>query len=478
MANDRNSGVLMHISSLPGEWGIGSLGTSAYDFIDIISKAGFTYWQILPTSPTDECNSPYKSSASFGGNPYFIDLVTLYEKSLITSDELNAARQKNARTAEFSRLQKERIPLLKLAASRVLDRSEIVSYIDARPRLSAVAHFMALREANGNLEWQKWQTYECDIDTLFAYQFMQYEFDTQWAKMKEYANSRGIKIIGDLPIYVASDSADVWAEPEEFLLDENGYPLEVAGVPPDYFAKDGQLWGNPLYNFPKMEKDGFSWWRARILHALTMFDGVRIDHFRALHAYWSVPKDAKTAADGRWVTGPGEKLVDVIRECAGDRLIIAEDLGDITDDVRELVKYSTFPGMRVFQFAFLSDGESIHMPHNCNESTILYTGTHDNNTLIGYLGEASDIERERIFEYMGIREEERFSASNAIIRTLFMSRARSVILPIQDILSLGEDSRMNTPGIADGNWGFRISRESLRAFDTEKWKKFNRIYSR
>lgn len=477
MKAERNSGILMHISSLPGEYGIGSLGYEARQFVDIISEAGFTYWQVLPLSPTDECNSPYKSGASFGGNPYFIDLPTLYEFGLITSAELAAARQNTPYTAEYDRLKIERLHLLKSAAARVLDRTPIIEYIDARPHLSAVAHFHALREANGTDEWQSWKIHECDIDILFAYQFIEYEFDREWHALKEYANSRGVRIIGDLPMYVALSSADVWAEPSEFLLDERGYPTDVAGVPPDYFAEEGQLWGNPLYNWQRMRADGYGWWRRRIEHAFDMFDGVRIDHFRALEAYWAVPAEAKSAKCGRWVKGPGRRLVDLIRRVAADKLIIAEDLGDITDKVRRLVDYSRFPGMRVLQFSFIGEG-SIHLPHKADENTIFYTGTHDNNTLLGYIWEADKGTRARLFEYVGADDSDWQTACDKAIRTLFATRARTVILPIQDILGFGADTRMNTPGLADGNWGFRLSREALASFDTERWKRINKIYER
>ncbi len=467
----------MHISSLPGEYGIGSLGYEARSFVDMISRAGFTYWQVLPLSGTDECNSPYKSVASFGGNPYFIDLQLLYEEGLLTKEELGTARQNTEYAAEYDRLRAERLPLLKVAAARVLDRTPIIEYIDARPHLSSVAHFNALAEANGTDEWQRWQISECDIDTLFAYQFIEYEFDRQWHNLKAYANAHGVKVIGDLPMYVALSSADVWAEPTQFLLDDGGYPTEVAGVPPDYFAKEGQLWGNPLYNWQRMKKDGYGWWKRRIEHALDMFDGVRIDHFRALESYWSVPANAASAKSGRWVKGPGRRLVDLIRRTAGDKLIIAEDLGDITDEVRRLVNYSRFPGMRVLQFAFIGEG-SIHLPHRCSEETIVYTGTHDNNTLLGYIWEADDATRARLFEYVGADGDDWSYACEKVIRTLMASRARTVILPMQDILGFGADTRMNTPGRADGNWGYRVSRSAMVRFDIDKWKRINRIYER
>ena len=262
----------MHVSSLDGGFGIGSFGEAARRFVDKISEAGFSYWQVLPMSMTDEYGSPYKSAASFGANPYFIDIPTLYEEGLLTADEVLRERGEDGTRVDFSMLSETRMELLRLAASRVVDRSEIVDYVDARPELGRAAYFLALCETNGGRPWQEWEKYNCDIDELYFWQFVQYKFYTQWFALKEYANARGIEIIGDLPIYVDINSADVWAEPEQFLLDGKGYPIEVSGVPPDYFSEEGQLWGNPLYRWDRMKKDGFEWWRRRLSHAFAMFD--------------------------------------------------------------------------------------------------------------------------------------------------------------------------------------------------------------
>lgn len=474
----RQAGILMHISSLPGEYSIGSFGEVARLFVDKIAEAGFSLWQVLPLSMADDCNSPYKSMASFGANPMLIDLPTLYEESLITAEELASAVQTSEYAVEYDRLIEERLSLLRLASTRVLDRTEIAEYVDSRQDLSRVACFMALKSANGGAPWQTWQNFECDIDELFFWQFVQFKFYTQWYALKSYANSRGISIIGDLPIYVAEDSADVWAEPMQFLLDEKGYPTEVAGVPPYYFAKDGQLWGNPLYNWKKMRDDGFAWWANRLRHAFTMYDGVRIDHFRALEAYWSVPAGAVSAKEGRWVKGPGRALVSLINEIADGRLVIAEDLGDITDSVRALLKYSKMPGMRVLQFGFLSDDDSLHLPHNIPENSIAYTGTHDNNTILGYTWELDDGGRVRFFDYIGADHSRWESAPDAAIRSLYQSAARAVIIPIQDIYGYGADTRMDTPGVAKGNWGFRLTRDALEKFPVEKYKYLHNLYKR
>ena len=468
----------MHISSLPGEYSIGSFGKEAIKFIDFLTECGFSYWQTLPFCMPDDCNSPYKSYSSFGGNPFFIDLPTLYEKGLITKDELNNAKQKSPYLCEYSRLNEERFSLLKKAASRVEDRKNVLTFIKKHPYLAKAAEFLALREINGSSEWQKWEIKIIDPDTLFAWQFIQYEFFTEWMTIKEYANKKGIALIGDIPIYVALDSADVWSNPQLFLLDERNYPKSVAGVPPDYFSEDGQMWGNPLYNWKEMKKDGYSWWCDRVEYMLTLFDGVRIDHFRGLESFWSVPATAKTAKEGKWVKGPSKALIKKLQEVAGKKLIIAEDLGDITEDVIELLEYSGFPGMRVFQFGFLGEDNSPHQPHNYPKNCIAYTGTHDNNTLLGYIWELDKSTRDTVLEYCGGYEENWNIGCEKIIRTMLQSHADTVIFPIQDIFVYGKDTRMNTPGTSKDNWAYRITSEQLKAVDTKKFKKLNKLYSR
>lgn len=478
MTSERQSGVLMHISSLPSDYSIGSFGEEAKKFIDFLSNAGFKIWQVLPFCKTDEFSSPYKSESAFGGNPYFIDLVALYQKGLITLEELLSARQKTPYLCEFERLSTERHALLYKAAMRVRDRSKIVEFIKSIPQLELSARFFALKEANGGRPFYEWNKTECDIDTLFFYTFIEYEFFTQWQSIKEYANAKGVKIIGDIPMYVAHDSCEVWSNPTQFQLDEGHMPTAFAGVPPDYFSEDGQFWGNPLYNYEKMKEDGFSWWKERLSFSLKLFDGIRIDHFRAFEAFWSIPKGAKSAKEGSWVKGPGKELIDELRKTADGKLIIAEDLGDITDEVRELLKYSDFPGMRVFQFGFLGDSNSLHLPHNYEKKTVAYTGTHDNNTLLGYIWELDDRTRARIFEYVGANGKDWNAACEAIIRTVMASHADTVILPIQDLLIYGADTRMNTPGKCENNWAYRITREALSSLPAEKFKKLNELFSR
>ena len=474
----RASGVLMHISSLPGAYSVGSFGKEAKVFVDFLEKAGFSYWQTLPFCMPDDCNSPYKSYSSFGGNPFFIDLPTLYDKGLITKQELEDAKQQSPYLCEYERLNKERLNLLKKAALRVKDRTQIAAFIKNQPYLAKAAEFLALRDANGSSEWQKWTKTSVDEDVKFMWEFIQYEFFSQWMQIKEYANKKGIKLIGDIPIYVALDSADVWSNPKLFLLDEENYPKCVAGVPPDYFSEDGQMWGNPLYNWDVMKKDGYSWWCDRVDYMLTLFDGVRIDHFRGLEAFWSVPADAKTAKEGKWEPGPSKDLIDKLKVVAGDKFIIAEDLGDITEDVIELLEYSGFPGMKVFQFGFLGEENSPHQPHNYPKNCIAYTGTHDNNTLLGYVWELDKETRNTVFEYCGGYEENWNIGCEKIIRTVLQSHADTVIFPIQDIFVYGKDTRMNTPGTNKDNWAYRITEEQLKKVDTEKFKKLNKLYSR
>ncbi len=476
----RAAGVLMHISSLFGDYSIGSFGDSAKYFIDFLADSGFSYWQVLPFNMADGCNSPYKSFGAFSGNPYFIDLEILHRKGLITAQELYTARQNTPYACEFERLADERMALLQKASERVEDeeRARIRAFLETHSGVSDFCRFMALKTANHGAEWIDWQIDIPEPRTLSLWQFIQYEFYEQWTAIRRYANARGVHIIGDIPIYVAFDSSDVWANQADFLLDENGHPTAVAGVPPDYFAEDGQLWGNPLYDWEHMKNDGYSWWTARMKYMLKLFDGVRIDHFRGLESYWSIPRAAKTAKEGKWVPGPGLSLVTHLAALAKDRLIIAEDLGDITEEVAMLVKNSGFPGMRVLQFAFLGDPESPHLPHNYINNCVAYTGTHDNNTLLGFMWEQDDSTRRRITEYCGYAGEDWDGSYDALIRTMLASHAGLVILPIQDLLHYGSDTRMNIPGRPEGNWRYRITKYQLDGIDRAAYRKTNQLYGR
>lgn len=475
----RRSGILMHISSLYGDYSVGGFGKNAIDFIDFISDCGFSVWQVLPFTVTDEYNSPYKSFSAFGGNPYFIDLEALCDEGMLTKAELAAAKQATPYSCEFERLSKERLSLLEKAEKRCTFRGEIDKFISEHPRLEAFCRFMTLREQNGGKPWQEWSDNEIsDTKTYELWKFIQYEFYTQWAKIKAYAASKNVLIIGDIPIYVSDDSCDVWENPHLFQLDEKGYPLRVAGVPPDYFARDGQLWGNPLYDWDEMKKDNFLWWRERMNHTLEMFDGVRIDHFRAVESYWAVGAEEKTARNGTWEKGPGLEFVNAIKAGHEDKLIIAEDLGDITDEVRALVEKSGFPGMRIFQFGFLDDSDSIHMPHNYVRNSVAYSGTHDNNTLFGCLWESDEDTRRRMLDYCGFTGGDWGGAAPLLLRSIFASVSDLAIIPVQDFLMYGSDTRLNTPGVASGNWSYRVTKEQLLNADRDFFRSLNKIYKR
>ena len=474
----RSSGVLMHISSLWGDYSEGSFGKAAYEWIDFLSDCGFSYWQTLPFGVPDDENSPYRSFSSFSGNPFFVDLQFLFEEKLITEEELESAKQTNPYVCEFDRLNEERLVLLSKAASRFKDSKSIDDFMKNHPETEKFCEYMALRFANNNLPWNEWTVNEPNTEMLKTWRFTQYAFFTQWAQVKDYANSKGISIIGDIPIYVAWDSSDVWSAPEEFQLDEYGNPKSVAGVPPDYFSEDGQLWGNPLYNWKKMKENDFHWWKHRMSFMMELFDGVRIDHFRGLQAYYSIPATETTAKNGKWVKGPGMSLIKALKPICEDKLIIAEDLGDITPEVEKLVKDSGYPGMRVLQFGFIDGDESIHMPHNYIHNCVAYTGTHDNNTLLGYAWELDEGTKRRVFDYFGYPFDNVDYSCDYMERTLFASNAGLVILPIQDLLRYGADTRMNKPGVAKGNWSYRVKKEQLEQINREKYLKLNKIYYR
>ena len=478
----------MHISSLWGSDSIGCFGKEAFEFVDFLADCGFTYWQLLPLCMADECNSPYKSYSAFGGNPYFVDLRKLAESGHLTASELDSVKQDTPYACEYDKLANTRMGILHLAASRVSadERKSILEFITNDNYIAEFCEFMARREANDNRAWNEWNIDSYDEKELFTWQFIQYHFFSQWKVLRDYANSKGIKIIGDIPIYVSYDSADVWANYKNgiFDIDTNGKMNSVAGCPPDYFAEDGQLWGNPLYNWTNMKADGYRWWCDRMAHMLKMFDGVRIDHFRGLESYWSIPADAKTAKEGCWIEGPGIDFVNAIKDIAkkesDDALIIAEDLGEITPAVKKLVDDSGFPGMRVFQFAFLGDRETPHLPHNYNNNCVAYTGTHDNNTLLGSVWEMSESQRREMLEYCGYKGSDWNSRESydVLLQTMLRSHAGLVILPIQDLLLYGADTRMNTPGTAKGNWEYRLTKLQLEEIDKAKFRRYNYIYGR
>lgn len=474
----RSSGVILHVSSLWGDYSEGSFGKAAREWIDFLSDSGFTYWQVLPFCLPDEMDSPYKSFSAFSENPMFIDLPLLAEDGLLTEDELLGARQASPYACEFDRLHRERLPLLAKAMERFRDWDAIRLFLKQHPHTDKFCSFMALKKANNDLPWQEWSVQEPDEHEYKLWCFTQYQFYIQWKKVREYASEKGVRIIGDIPIYVALDSSDVWSEPYLFQLNDQYMPKAVAGVPPDYFSADGQLWGNPLYDWNQMKADGYSWWKDRMTFMLELFDGVRIDHFRGLESYFSIPAQDTTARNGVWKKGPGYPFIQELKKICKDRLIIAEDLGDITPAVRSLVNRSGFPGMRVFQFAFLGDCESPHLPHNYIDNCVAYTGTHDNNTLLGYIWEQDSETRKKILSYCGYDSPDWDAGYDSILRTMLQSHAGLVIFPVQDLLLFGSDTRMNKPGIGSGNWSYRIAEYQIKNLDRGKFRSWNRLYGR
>lgn len=495
---NRSCGVLAHISSLPGKYGIGTFGREAKQFAAYLRTMDIRVWQLLPLCPTDDYNSPYAGCSAFAGNPFFIDPETLFEEKLLSKEELSSCVASQPYSVDFKFLKETRLKVFQKAFDRFYkEHADVLDdFIKENPAISEYSVFTALKEKHKLAPWWEWPENEKlhtkeavaeAIDTLsdsyYFSVFLQYEFHKQFAALKQAANEIGISIIGDMPIYLAHDSADVWAHRELFSLDEKTCALRsCAGVPPDYFCAEGQLWGNPLYNWDEMKKDGYKWWIDRANYAFSLYDAVRIDHFRAFSAYWSVPYGEK-ATKGEWIKGPGMDFFNALAKVHPNPPIIAEDLGDIDDDVRMLVKESGFPGMGVMQFAFLSDGDNTHMPYNYSDSTVAYTGTHDNNTILGWLWEAGDASRSRITTYCGFEGDWGKGGPDApcikaIIRTLFESSAKLAIVPIQDLCGFGGDTRMNTPGRADGNWAFRITAESLGTINTEYYKRISNIYNR
>ncbi len=456
----RKSGVLLHISSLWGGFSFGSFGKSAVEFIDFLEECGFSFWQVLPFCQPDEYFSPYKSSSAFSLSPFFIDLSSLLEKGLITKDELETAREKSPHLCEVERTS-ERLSLLKKASEK-FNFKECEEYFFTHPESEAFCRFEALQKGEAEYKFRR---------------FTEYTAFEEWQKIKKYANEKKIEIIGDLPIYISFNSADVWEKPELFELDKNGSPTAVAGVPPDDFSKSGQLWGNPLYRWNRMKKDGFAWWKRRIELAFELFDGIRLDHFRAFDAYYSIPAGEKNAVNGEWKSGPSRPFIREIKKLTKDKFVVCENLGHITESVESLLKYSGFYDTRVLQFGF-NESDSPHLPHNYSPLSVAYTSTHDNNTFIGFLANLPEEKRHKILRYFDYRGHNWYECYPTVIRGMLASSAGVVIFPIQDLLGYGEDTRMNVPGKSEGNWRFRITKEQLDRIDKASLLDMNRLYGR
>ena len=491
---ERSSGILMPISSLPSPYGIGTFGKAAYEFVDFLADADQRWWQILPVSPTSYGDSPYQSPSAFAGNPYFIDLELLMEDGLLLREEAEMLSWgENPSSTDYGLLYENRLSVLRKAVARGYSRDieEVRSFEEANSSwLPDYALFMALKKHFGMRSWQDWPDEEARLradaalehykkaldEEIRFHVYIQYLFFKQWNELRKYAHEHGIGIIGDIPLYVALDSADVWSSPQNFQLDAERIPREVAGVPPDMFTEDGQLWGNPLYDYTFMKQDGFARWVRRIEGASALYDVIRIDHFRGLESYWTVPYGDTTAKNGRWVEGPGMALVQVLKDHFPDIRFIAEDLGYPTPQLAAFLRETGFPGMKVLEFAFDSRDSGDYLPHTYSTTCVCYAGTHDNDTLLGWLehAEAEDVAKAR--DYLGLNEAE--GTVWGFIRGGMGSVAGLFVAQMQDYLELGADARMNTPGSIGGNWRWRMKPGAATGELAAKIRHITELYGR
>ena len=466
----RQAGILLPIFSLPSPWGVGTMGARAREFVDFLAEGGQSCWQVLPMGPTSYGDSPYQSYSSFAGNPYFIDLDILAEWGLLKPEEYQSLDWgSDPAQVDYAVLYQNRFQVLRLAVSRLSrgDKFEMRGTLWGADWLEDYALFMALKDKFGGAAWLEWpkelrlrepaaleqvkQELAAEID---FWKWVQHLFFSQWWSLKEYANEKGVSIIGDLPIYVSIDSADVWANPEQFQLDAGGRPTEVAGCPPDGFAADGQLWGNPLFDWEAMKADGYRWWIRRIAAQFQLYDTLRIDHFRGFDEYYAIPYGDKTARNGRWKPGPGIAFFKAVNRALGKKDIIAEDLGFLTPSVHKLLKDSGYPGMKVLEFAFDSREESDYLPHNYSNNCVVYTGTHDNDTVNGWIPCMNRKDLAFAKKYLGVRRASDICES--LIRTALGCVADTAVIPMQDYLGLGAEARINTPSTLGGNWEWRM----------------------
>ncbi len=489
----RSSGILMHITSLPNKQGIGTFGREAYDYVDFLKKSGQSFWQLLPIGPTGYGDSPYQSLSTFAGNILLIDLEVLKEKKILTEDDFkNRNFGSNEEIIDFTNVNKEKIDLLRLAFKRGKEayKREMDTFVEEHKAwLIDYTLFMALKYDNDLKSWQEWPkplrsrddkamklALESHQDEMRFWTFVQYIFFKQWHELKVYANKNGIEMIGDIPIYVAEDSSDVWANPELFLLDEDNKPVSVSGCPPDAFSATGQLWGNPIYNWDLMEEQGYKWWIERIRASYELFDVVRIDHFRGFESYWSIPGGAETAVNGEWIKGPEMKLFDAIKAELGDLKVIAEDLGFLTKEVSNFKDASGYPGMKVLEFAFDSKEESDYLPHNYNTNCFVYTGTHDNDTVLGWFNNTDQADIDKSIDYLKLTKDEGYHWG--YIRGAWSSVGVVAVAQMQDFLGLDENSRMNIPSTIGGNWEWRMKPNQLTDELAEKIMSMTKLYGR
>ena len=491
----RRNGMLLPIASLPSPYGIGGFSKEAYEFIDLLEETGQKLWQILPLGPTSYGDSPYQSFSTFAGNPYFIDLDTLAEKGWLTKEACEASDYgDNESYIDYGRIYNSRFVLLKQAFlnSDILSDEKFTEFCkDNQHWLPDYALYMALKNQNDGKSWIEWEeeirlrkpeAVECYKRELEEecnfYEFLQYEFHEQWTKVKEYAHKKGIQIVGDVPIYVAFDSADTWANPELFQLDEKNLPLGVAGCPPDAFSATGQLWGNPLYNWAYHKKTGYDWWLKRIAYCFDLYDIVRIDHFRGFDEYYSIPYGDETAVNGHWEKGPGMDLFNTVKEKLGELDIIAEDLGFLTESVFQLLKDSGYSGMKVLQFAFDPSEDSDYLTYKYQRNCVVYTGTHDNDTTAGWFEKLSDGDKEVALRYMNSfytpKEEQHWD----LIALAMRSTADTCIIPVQDFLGLGSEARINMPSTLGDNWKWRMTKGAFSEELKEKIRRMTKLYGR
>lgn len=492
----RTSGVLLHPTSFPSPWGIGDLGSAAFQWIDFLVQAGQQLWQVMPLGPTGYGDSPYQSFSSFAGNPLLISPDLLLEEGLLTVADVQDVPDFSDQSVDYGTLIPYKMQLLRRAfthfnTSATENMRSSFSAFRARHAkwLDTYAMFAALKDSHGGASWNSWPKAlrERDPDALqqvlkddvlegyMFHSFAQWLFDRQWANVRSYANDHGIKIIGDIPIFVAYDSSDVWASPELFFLDQDGNPTVIAGVPPDYFSVTGQRWGNPLFRWDVLAKQGYAWWIERVSAVLRLVDIVRIDHFRGFAAYWEVPAEEETAINGRWVPGPGAALFKALEQSLGKLPIIAEDLGVITPDVEEIRDSFGFPGMKLLQFGFGGTGEDPYLPHNHIKNCVVYTGTHDNDTTVGWWNAC--LQQERNFTQMYLGRDGHDIAWD-MIRVAWASVADTAIVPMQDLYSLGTEARMNMPGRLGGNWGWRYTPDMLQDEIAQRLYALTAIYDR
>ncbi len=492
----RKSGILMPVASLPGKYGIGTFGKESYQFVDMLAEAGQSYWQILPLGPTSYGDSPYQSFSTFAGNPYFIDPEMLIEEGLLTQKEADSYDfGKKTDTIDYGKIYRSRFDMLKKAfkRSKISEDKAFSSFCKKNAFwLEDYALYMAVKNSFGGVSFIEWDepVRKRDKKTLDAYRtkyatevkfymFLQYKFHMQWKALKKYANAKGIKIIGDIPIYVAFDSADTWADPKLFQFDENGYPTAVAGCPPDGFSATGQLWGNPLYDWDYHKKTGYKWWIRRFRHCFELYDVVRVDHFRAFDAYYAIPYGDKTAEFGKWKKGPGYELFREIKSQLGEVDIIAEDLGFLTESVIKLVQRTGYPGMKVLQFAFDSRSDSDYLPHNYVSNTVCYTGTHDNETTVGWFKGLKASDRRMALSYINRKTfESNRDLAFSFVKLAMGSVSKLCIIPMQDWLGLGDEARINTPSTLGGNWVWRMKKGAFTKKLATDIRRITKLYAR